>query len=165
VFLALTTLLWREDNLTLTVQKWQYCWCVQSTKTEQIQAVVIFIYKITILGDKGRVFFFLRIADWPYKKRRGGYTEYTKEGGGQDRGEGLWLSFRTPANNHPGNLCFPSQQTLLTQPTRHSKKLPSLDSPIPGHGHKLLSPDKRTSRDQSKTWLCFGCSASGFQLD
>jgi len=95
--------------------------------TEQIQAVVIFIYKITILGDKG------------------------------------WLSFRTPANNHPENLCFPSQQTLLTQPTRHSKKLPSLDSSIPGH--KLLSPDKRTSRDQSKTWLCFGCSASGFQLD
>jgi hypothetical protein len=26
--------------------------------TEQIQAVVIFIYKITILGDKGRVYFF-----------------------------------------------------------------------------------------------------------
>lgn len=25
--------------------------------TEQIQAVVIFIYKITILGDKGRVYF------------------------------------------------------------------------------------------------------------
>jgi hypothetical protein len=66
---------------------------INPPNTEQIQAVVIFIYKITILGDKGRVYFFKkRIADWPYKKRRGGYTD-----GGEKQGKTEERDFGFPS--------------------------------------------------------------------